>query len=101
MSNLNEIQPIDEHVRSLLEEAKERYHLDINVGQLTRGQRLEAAVAMRDQEKGIYSLEIMVGRKINSSDTVVAFLLFAQAVSPQDPRTFYDAFAHQYSLNEK
>ena len=101
MSELNEVQPIDGYVRSLLENAKERYHLDIDLNNPTRGQRLEAALAMKDEANGFCSMELMVGRRVDSDEQGLTFLLMAQAMFPQDPKKFYDGFAHLYWPKEE
>jgi len=95
MLELNEVQPIDGYVSTLLRNAKEKYDLDIDLDNPTRGQRLEAALAMKDESGGFYSMELMVGRRM-SSDDPLAMILVVQAMTPQDPRTFYEGFAHQY-----
>lgn len=48
MDNLDEIQPIDGYVSNLLENIKKKHNLDINLDNPTRGQRLEAALAIKD-----------------------------------------------------
>jgi hypothetical protein len=96
MARLDEIQPVDVYVRSLLEDVKNRHHIQIDLDNPTREQRLEAALAMKDEANGHYSMEIMVGRRVGSDEQELTFLLLAQAMFPQDPRRFYDGFAHQY-----
>ena len=100
MNDLNEVQPIDGYVRNLLEYAKVRYHLNIDLDNPRRSQRLEAALAMKDEANGFYSMELMVGRRV-SSDDPLAFMLLTQAMFPQDPRRFYEGFAHQYCPEKK
>ena len=99
MPKTNEVQQIDGYVRRLLERAKEKYSLNIDLDNPTRDQRLEAALAMQKEEDGFFSMEIMVGRKIDGSDKMVdtfAMLRLAQSLSPSDPRIFYNGFHHQY-----
>ena len=99
MSDLNEVQPIDEYVRSLLESASEKYNLDIDLDSPTRGQRLETALAMKDEANGFYSMEIMIGRRVDSSEQTAetfGMLKIAEAFGPLNPRKFYEGFAHQY-----
>ncbi len=98
MDNLDEIQPIDGYVSNLLETIKKKYGLDINLDNPTRGQRLEAALAIKDEADGFYSMEIMVGRRVDSSEQMAqtfGFLRLAEAMNP-NPRKFYDGFAHLY-----
>ena len=98
MDNLNEIQPIDGYVSNLLENIKKKHNLDINLDNPTRGQRLEAALAIKDEAGGFYSMEIMVGRRVDSSEQIAqtfGFLRLTEAMNP-NPRKFYDGFAHQY-----
>ena len=101
MSNLNEVQPIDRYVQSILQNAKEKYGLKINLTNPTRGQRLEAALAMQNECDGFNSMEIMVGRRVDSSDKLAQMFItlkLAQALSkPSDQRKFYEGFVHQYS----
>ena len=92
----NEVQPIDEYVRGLLKHAKEKYMIDIDLDKPTRAQRLEVALAMQNEGHGFCSAEIMVGRRISSNEDDVTFLLTTQKMCPQDPRKFYDDFAHDY-----
>lgn len=104
MSDSNEVQPIDGYVRSLLEHAVRRYNLKIDLRNPTRGQRLEVALAMQHEADGFYSMEIMVGRRVDSSESmaqVFAMLRITQTVGPSDPRDFYEGFAHQYWGKEK
>ena len=97
MDNPNEVQPIDCHVQRLLESAVKKYHIHVkNLDKPTRGERLEAALAMNDEQDGILSAEIMIGRALTREDDSVHFMLMMRGMSPQDPRTFYDGFAHQY-----
>ena len=95
----NEVQPIDGYVGGLLKHAKEKYNINIDLDKPTRAQRLEAALAMQNEGNGFCSMEIMVGRRVDSSDPFVeTFLMLkmAQALGPSNPRSFYDGFAHQY-----
>lgn len=97
---LDEIQPVDGYIYNLLEIAKEQYGLDIDLDKPTRSQRLEVALAMKDEADGFYSMEIMVGRRVDSSEhfaQTFAMLRMAEAMNPRsDDRKFYDGFAHQY-----
>ena len=104
MSNLDEIQQIDEYVRSLLRNANKKYGLKIDLDKPTRGQRLEAALAMQDEGDGFYSMEIMVGRRVNSSEGLAemfCMLRLAQALELSDPRKFYEGFSHRYKKENK
>lgn len=83
----------------MLVNAKEKYDLDIDVHEPTRGQRLEAALAMKDEANGFYSMEIMVGRRVSSSDPkdqALVFTLMIQGAHPSNPEKFYEGFAHGY-----
>lgn len=95
MDDLSKIQPVDGYVKRLLENAKKRYSLNIDLENPTRGQRLEAALAMEDVANGFYSMEIMVGERVSSDDPLVMLLLM-QGMSPQNPRRFYEGFAHRH-----
>jgi hypothetical protein len=104
MSDRNEVQPIDGYVRNLLEHTKERYNLNIDLDKPTRGQRLEAALAMQDEANGFYSMEIMVGRRVSSSEQLAqmfAMLKLAETMGPPNPERFYEGFAHQYHPKEE
>jgi len=97
--SLDEIQPIDGYVRNLLESAVKNYHVKVDLENPTRGQRLEAALAMQNEGNGFYSIEIMVGRRVDSSEPFVqtlSFLKITQAMFHQDLKIFYDGFAHLY-----
>ena len=99
VDELNEVQPIDGYVRGLLEYATKKYNIKIDLNGPTRGQRLEVALAMKNEEAGFYSIEIMVGRRVSSDDPKdqpLHFMLLTQGMFPQDPRRFYEGFAHQY-----
>jgi len=102
---LDEIQPIDNYVRNLLEHAVKSYNIQVDLKNPTRSQRLEAALAMKDDgSKGWSSIEIMVGRRVDASESAAqtyGFLMITQATCPQDPRKFYDGFAHIYWPEEK
>jgi len=105
MSDLDEVQPIDHYVRRLLESVKEKRGIDIDLDNPTRGQRLEAALAMQHEADGFYSMEIMVGRRVDSSEPAAdnfAFLRIAEAMNPsRNPRAFYEGFAHLYWPNKE
>lgn len=97
--DMDEVQPVDGYVKNLLKHAKEKYDLDIDLEEPTRRQRLEAAVRMKDESNGWYSMEIMVGRRVDSSEPAgenFAFLAITQALSPDNPYKFYNGFAHIY-----
>jgi len=93
----DEVQPVDEYVRGLLEHAKEKYNLKIDLEHPTRAQRLEAAVAMKDENDGLSSMEIMKGRRCGGSDAQDFLMLkMAQLARPSPPVAFYNGFAHDY-----
>ena len=100
-SDYDEVQPVDGYVKELLEYAVKRYNVNVDLESPTRGQRLEAALAMQKEANGFSSMEIMVGRRISSNETDMAFLLMAQKMCPGDPRHFYEGFAHQYWPKEE
>lgn len=98
---LDEIQPIDSYVRNILKTAKERYGLDIDLDKPTRSQRLEVALAMKDEANGFYSMEIMVGRRVGSSEQLaLTFGIFrlAEEAGSSDPKGLYGGslLDHQY-----
>jgi hypothetical protein len=103
--NSGENEPIDEYVRDQLRNISAKFGLKIDVDNPTREQRLEAALAISDQDNGFYSMEIMVGRRVDSSEEFAqtfAMLRLAEAMNPSsNPRKFYSGFAHQYAGNEK
>ena len=59
---------------------------------------------MKNESKGWYSMEIMVGRRVNSSEPMTqefVFLQMAEAINSfPNPRKFYDGFAHRYFPKE-
>jgi len=100
MNNPDEVQPIDGYVRMILEQVAANHNLEIDLENPTRGQRLEAALAIKDDAKGFSSMEIMVGHRVGSTDEMgqtFAMLRVAEAMNPRaDPRKFYSGFGHQY-----
>ncbi|MFA7707673.1 MAG: hypothetical protein WCX73_01875 [Candidatus Pacearchaeota archaeon] len=99
---LDKVQPVDGYVRGLLKYASENFGVKIDLDKPTRGQRLEAALAMKNTDSiGFSSAEIMIGRRVSSSENLamtVNMLLLAEAMSSHpDPRKFYEDFAHQYN----
>lgn len=99
MNDLLEVQPVDGYVAGLLRYAKIKLGVNIDLANPTRGQRLDAALALHKRGGQHSSIEIMVGRRIDAGEEfaqTISFLRIAQAISPQDPREFYDGFAHQY-----
>jgi len=100
----DEFQPIDGYVCGLLERARKKHGVKITLNRPTREERLEAALALHVEANGFYSMEIMVGRRVDSSESMAltfAFLRIAETMNP-NPRRFYDGFAHQYwPENEK
>ena len=48
----DEVQPVDGYVLRLLKNVKERFGLDIDLEGPTREQRLDAALAMQNEEDG-------------------------------------------------
>ena len=104
MNNLDETQPVDGYVRSLLKSVTKRYNLSIDLDRPTRSQRLEAALAIKDEANGFYSMEIMVGHRVDSSEPMAqtfTMLRIAEALGHSDPRRFYEGFAHQYWPKEE
>lgn len=104
ISGCDEIQPIDGYVEMLLENAVKKYNVKIDLENPTRSQRLEAALALQNEANGWNSIEIMAGRRVDASEPAAqdySFLTMAQAMSPQDPRKFYEGFAHIYWPEEK
>ena len=101
-ADLNQVQPIDAYVRNLLEIASQRFGVQIDLENPTRGQRLEAAMAMKDESDGFSSMEIMVGRCVGTEEAVAKFFTvrkLAEAISGKpisDLRQFYAGFTHQY-----
>jgi len=104
MENLDEIQPIDDYVKGLLEYAAKKYNLEIDVDKPTRAQRLEAALAIKDEDAGFSAMEIMVGKRISSDEPAAqnfGFLRIAHACGHSDPEKFYAGFAHLYWPDNK
>ena len=98
VSGCDEIQPIDSSVRMHLEQAVKRYNVKVDLENPTRGQRLEAALALQNDSNGWGSIEIMAGRRVDTSEPAAqdySFLTMAQAMSPQNPRKFYEGFGRQ------
>lgn len=100
----DEIQPIEEYVRLLLKTAEEEHGIDVDLDNPTRGQRLEAALAMKDEAGGFYSMEIMVGRQVNAREPTAekfAELRVSGAINLLGPRVFYEQLKHQYWPEEE
>ena len=99
MGNPNEVQPIDGYVKQLLETVAKGHRIPIDLDRPTRAQRLEAALAIENESNGWYSMEIMVGRRVDSNEPFAmtfTMLKMAKALGRSDSRKFYDDFAHQY-----
>jgi len=100
MDELNEVQPIDGYVSSVLEQIKEEHRLNIDPYNPTRGQRLEAALAVKHVNNGYTAMEIMVGRRVDAADSkdqALHMLLMINALHPSgNDANFYNGFAHQY-----
>ena len=99
MNNPNEVQPVDSYIQRMLERLVEEHKLKINPKRPTRAQRLEAALAIQDEHFGYYSMEIMVGRRVDAGEDFVGtftMLKLANSCGKMDARSFYDGFAHQY-----
>lgn len=100
MTDLNEVQPIDGYVRSLLETVAKNYNLQTDLDRPTRAQRLEAALAIQDDANGWCSMEIMVGRRVSLTEpfaqTFVMLKMAETVGGRRDSRRFYEGFAHQY-----
>lgn len=63
----------------------------------SREDRLKAALIYHTKGDKFSPIEIMVGRRVDSSEPfakTMAFLMVAN--QGKDPRTFYEGFAHQY-----
>ncbi len=102
-TNQDQVQLVDGYVLNLLKIAKEEHGLDIDLERPTRNQRLEAALVMKDEADGFYSMEIMVGRRVSSNEEFAqtfAMLKMAETMNPSNDRKFYDGFAHQYWPNK-
>jgi len=100
MSNkLDEVQPVDTYVKSLLMHAKETGKVSVDVQKPTRGQRLEAALFFDQQGDEWSGIEIMMGKRIDAQDRVAQtanFMMLEKAMFGGDPRRFYGGFAHCY-----
>ena len=100
----NECQPIDNYVKGLLKYALKKHDIKIDLDKPTRGQRLEVALALEDEANGWYSMEIMVGRKVDSSEPfaqTMGMLTIAKSLGNSNSRKFYSDFAHQYWPDNK
>ena len=104
MDNLNEVQPIDGYVSTLLEKISKQHNILIDLDNPTRAQRLEAALAIKDESSGFNSMEIMVGKRVGANEEfaqIFGRLRLAEAMrGNRDPRRFYEGFAHQYWPSE-
>ncbi|MDD5191944.1 MAG: hypothetical protein PHH54_05030 [Candidatus Nanoarchaeia archaeon] len=96
---LDEVQPVDGYVRGLLERAVKKHNIKVDLENPTRRQRLEAALVLQNENNGWSSMEIMVGKRIDASEPhaeTYDFLMGVQRTCPQDPRRFYEGFAHNH-----
>ena len=89
-----------------LRTAKEKYGVNINLDAPTRGQRLEAALAMREEAEGWYSMEIMGGKWVGANDLFQRVWLGHKSFASSDEdsqRRLYAGFAlsHQYCPKEE
>jgi len=102
---LSQKEPVDNYVKVLLEQAKKNYNLDINTENPTRGDRVKAAIAMRNESSGFYSLEIMVGRRVDSSEplSILFFVLGQKLLEETDEdflKTVYATFPNLYQAKK-
>lgn len=87
---------VDGYVSSLIKHYSKEFGIDIDPQNPTREQRLNLALAL--DKKGDHSsrwsaMEIMVGRRIDSTERRYAFLLMQYQMIPQDARKFYEGFS--------
>jgi len=119
MDGLNDIQPIDDYIKSLLKYAKEKYNLNIDPEKPTRAQRLEAALELTYDVNykdpypyilpGYKPALIMIGRKLDSGPAQKDLIdklyesEFIEMWSKKDKlalKKFYNQFAHNYWPNK-
>lgn len=86
---------IDGYVQSVIERYSKEFGIDIDPVNPTREQRLRLALEIDKRDKvnnSWYAMEIMVCRRIDSSEMQYAFLITQYLMFPQDARKFYDGF---------
>ena len=87
--------PVDGYVSMLLEQYSEETSTEIDVKSPTREQRIEAALFFDGKGEQWSAVEIMVGKRVDSSSEearTYGFLITAQAMCPDTPRRFYEGF---------
>lgn len=87
---------LDGYVQSLIRHYSKEFNLNIDPSNPTREQLLDLALKL--DEKGDhasiwYAMEIMVGRRIDSSERDYASKIVQYKMFPWDARKFYEGFS--------
>ncbi len=92
------VQPIDGYVKILLK------NVDVDPDNVSRADRLKAAMKYHNQGDSFSAMEIMVGRRVDSSENAArmyAQLLIVNKMTNGNPESFYEGFAHIYYPKEE
>ncbi len=81
---------VDGYVQSLIKAYSKELNMKVNPD--NREERLQMALELDRRGKDWEAMELMVGRRIDSSETQYAFLITQKKMFPQDSETFYRGF---------
>lgn len=81
---------VDGYVQSLIKAYSKE--LNMKVDPNNREQKLQMALELDRKGKDWEAMELMVGRRIDSSEDQYAFLIMQKKMFPQDSETFYRGF---------
>ncbi|MBU0958913.1 MAG: hypothetical protein KKB31_03120 [Nanoarchaeota archaeon] len=92
----NNISLVDNHVKGLLQIARDDYEVSVDPNSPTREARLEAAIAMHSLNAGTSSREIMVGRRIDGSSNEAYVLESLWQLHSGELHEFYSGIYNGY-----
>ena len=97
IENLDEVQPVDDHVKGLLRIARDGFGVKVDPENATRRQRIRAAIAFEDSS-GASSVEIMAGMKLDGhtkANCLVPQMEYDE-LGRHDPIDHYSRLEHRY-----
>ncbi|MBU3904752.1 MAG: hypothetical protein KJ906_01220 [Nanoarchaeota archaeon] len=95
VEEINDPKTIDGYVSMLLETYSKDTSVEVDLDNLTREQRVEAALYFDGINDMWSAIEIMVGRRIDAASPAAetyGFLMVAQKMKPDSSRKFYEGF---------
>ena len=81
---------VDGYVQSLIKTYSKELNMKVNPD--NREERLQMALELDKRGKDWEAMELMVGRRIGSSEGQYAFLIMQKKMFPQNSETFYRGF---------